>query len=142
MNKAVQEYSKGNNGQVITTEFIEAIKQWVQYDDIIKDTNNKLKIYRKKKTELGTSIQNYMKKNNIENNDINITGGGKLRYKTTAKLIPVNREYIYKRLVEYFGGNTEKAEKLVDFIYEDREKVMGSILSRTRPKKITNSSNE
>lgn len=139
MSKILQEFHNTGtvNNQVITEEFIKALKQWVSYDDIIKDTNNKLKEVRKKKNELGISIQNYMKKNGIENHDINITDGGKLRYKSTAKVVPVNREYVYRRLLEYFNGNTEKAKQLTDFIYNDREKITGSILSRTRPKKST-----
>ena len=134
MNKIIQEYHN-TSGAVITEEFVEALKQWVKYDDVIKDTNSKLKAYRKKKTELGVSIQNYMKKNNIENHDINITGGGKVRFKTTAKLVPVNRAYIYGRLLEHFNGNKEKAAALTSFIFDDREKVVGTSLSRTRTKK-------
>jgi hypothetical protein len=136
MNTALQEYQK-NGSPVITEEFVEALKQWVQYDDMIKETNTKLKAYRKKKNDLGKSIQTYMKKNHIEKNDINITGGGKVRYKTTMRLVPVNKEYVFRRLMEYFNGNKEKATQLADFIYNDREKIPSATLSRTRSKKTT-----
>jgi len=139
MSKILQEYHNTGSvtNQVITDEFVKALKQWVSYDDVIKDTNNKLKELRKKKSDLGISIQNYMKKNGIENHDINITDGGKVRYKTTMKVVPVNREYVYRRLLEFFNGNAEKAKQLTDFIYNDREKITGGLLSRTRPKKAT-----
>lgn len=133
----VQKYQQGamTGNNPVTNEFVSAIKQWVAYDDAIKDANDKLKQYRLKKKELGTSIQGYMKKNNIENHDINITGAGKVRYRTTTRMVPINKEYIYKRLIDFFGGNEKKALEAVTFIFSNRERVTSATLSRTRPRK-------
>jgi hypothetical protein len=135
--KIIEQY-KGNPNQVVTAEFVQAIKQWVAYDDAIKEANDKLKTYRQKKKELGNSIQIYMKKNHIENHDINITEGGKVRYKSTLRVVPINKEYILKRLTDYFSGNVEKAIQIVEYIYKDREKITSNSLSRIRPRSIKN----
>ena len=134
--KIVQQYNQTGNvsNQVVTQEFVQAIKQWVLYDDAIKDANNKLKVYRIKKKELGGSIQTYMKKNHIENHDINITGGGKVRYRTSNRMVPVNKEYIYKRALVFFKGDKKTSEDLVNFIFKDRERIPSNTLSRTRPR--------
>ena len=137
MNKIVKEYNQSGmvNNQVVTNEFVQAIKQWVQYDDAIKDANKKLKEYRDKKTKLGKGIAGYMTSNHIENYDINITGGGKVTYRTSNRMVPVNEAYVYRRLLDYFAGDEKKARYLTDFIYKERERTTSSTLSRTRPRR-------
>lgn len=136
MNQIVKQYhqSSGNINN-ITSEFVDAIKKWVQLDDLIKDNNDKNKLYRKKKNELAKSIKVYMEKNQMQNHDINITGGGKVRYRKSTRMVPLNKDYIRNRLLTYYNGNQEKADKLTAFICDDRERVESSTLTRTRPRK-------
>jgi len=137
MNKIVQEYHQSGtiNNKPITEEFVQAIKQWVAYDDAIKNANQQLKEYRTQKDVLGKNIQIYMKKNHLENIDINITGGGKVSYKTGSRMISVNEKYTYQRLVDFFKGDEVMAKKATDHIYKNRERTTTTSLSRTRPRK-------
>ena len=76
-----------------------------------------------------------MKKNRLNNENINITGG-KLGIAVSKRVVPVNRLYIEKRLAEYFRSE-EKAKEIVEFIYSDREAVETETLKRTNQKKKT-----
>ena len=48
------------------------IKQWVTYDDYIKETNKKLKMIKEKRDSLETDITNIMKQNKLTNTKFNI----------------------------------------------------------------------
>ena len=59
------------------------IKQWVLYDNKIKELNESLKSYREKKNTVSTNIFTYVKDENIKNSVIKISDG-RLKF-TTVK---------------------------------------------------------
>lgn len=100
-------------------QFIDDIKKWVTLDTQLKLINEKMKSIRNTKTELNSSICNYIKANNLTTNKITLADGelsmyekkeyNQLTYayieKTLAEIIPdkSNLEYIIKYLKEKRG---------------------------------------
>lgn len=119
----------------ITPEFQDNVRKWVLIDNKIKSAQEAIRILKKEKDSTGKEIVLYMKKNRINNENINITGG-KLGIAVSKRVVPVNRLYIEKRLAEYFRSE-EKAKEIVEFIYSDREAVETETLKRTNQKKKT-----
>jgi hypothetical protein len=114
---------------VITPEFQDNVRKWVLIDNKIKAAQDAVRILKKEKANTGNYILEYMKRYKLSNENINITGG-KLGIAVSKRSVPINKEYIERRLTEYFN-NEAKAKEIVEFIYADRETVQTETLRRT-----------
>lgn len=125
----------GEGGPVVTQEFSECVKRWIELDDAIKKRNGEIRQIKQEKTKMDTVIKQYMESNNIQQKDINISNGDKIRYRASTRTSPMNREYIYQRNLEYFGGDEKKAKECTDYIFNNRETTTTHVLARYKGRK-------
>lgn len=126
--------SSENPKAVVTQEFADAIKRWIELDDAIKLRNSEIRQIKSQKVLLDGIIKEYMEKNKIQQKDITISNGDKIRYKNSTRLSPINREYIYTRILEYLHDEN-KAKDLTNYIFNNRDTTTNQILSRYKGKK-------
>ena len=95
------------------------IKQWVGYDNQIKDLNNKMKILRENKNNLSNDIFNYVKEKNINDSIIKISDG-KLKFAAVKVQAPITFKFLEKCLNEIISEK-DKVDQIIKYIKENRE---------------------
>ena len=109
-------------------EFKEKTKTWFQLDDDIQTLNDAIKERRKKKNELTPELLEFMEKYKIH--DLN-TQDGHLKYQKSVRSQPVSKKYLISKLGDFFK-NMNKSEKVVNFLYEGRDKKETFSLKRVK----------
>lgn len=109
--------------------FEQNIKNWVIYDDQIKDANNKLKILREKKNSLTTDIFSYANENNLTSSMIKISDG-KLKLTTIKAQMPLTYKFIQQCLNELISDQ-DKVNQIVEYIKQKRESKIVDEIRRT-----------
>jgi len=99
-------------------------------DDDIQTLNQAIKERKKKKNELTPELLDFMEKYKIH--DLN-TQDGHLKYQKTIRSQPVSKKYLILKLGDFFK-NMNKSEKVVNFLYEGRNKKESYNLKRINPK--------
>ena len=112
-------------------DFKEDVKTWIKLDDDIKMLNDAIKERKNKKQEITPRLLEFMEKHDI--NDLN-TDEGHLKFQKSLRSKPLSKKYLMDRLGFFFKSDT-KSEKIVNFIYSNREKTEISNLKRIYPKK-------
>lgn len=113
-------------------EFKEKTKIWFQLDDDIQTLNEAIKERKKKKNELTPDLLDFMERYKIH--DLN-TQDGHLKYQKSVRSQPVSKKYLISKLGDFFKNMT-KSEKVVNFLYEGRDKKETFNLKRVKSKKI------
>jgi hypothetical protein len=111
-------------------EFKENSKTWFQLDDDIQTLNQAIKERKKKKNELTPELLDFMERYKIH--DLN-TQDGHLKYQKTIRSQPVSKKYLISKLADFFK-NMNKSEKVVNFLYDGRDKKESYNLKRIKPK--------
>lgn len=111
-------------------EFKENAKLWLKLDDDIKKLNDAIKERKNKKNEITPTLLDFMESHNI--NDLN-TSDGNLKFHKSLRSKPLSKKYLINRLGDFYK-NMNKGEKIVNFIYNNREKTEISNLKRVYPK--------
>ena len=112
-------------------EFKEDVQLWLKLDDDIKKLNEAMKERKNKKNEITPKLLDFMENHNI--NDLN-TNDGNLKFQKSLRSKPLSKKYLINRLGDFYKS-IEKSEKIVNFIYNNREKTEISNLKRVYPKK-------
>lgn len=112
-------------------DFKEDVKTWLKLDDDIKTLNDAIKERKTKKNEITPKLLDFMEKHEI--NDLN-TNEGHLKFQKSLRSKPLSKKYLMDRLGFYFKNNS-KSEKIVNFLYNNREKTETTNLKRIHPKK-------
>ena len=112
-------------------DFKEDVKTWLKLDDDIKTLNDAIKERKNKKNEITPKLLDFMEKHNI--NDLN-TNDGHLKFQKSLRSKPLSKKYLLDRLGFYFKSEM-KGEKVVNFIYNNREKSETSNIKRVYPKR-------
>lgn len=112
-------------------EFKENVKVWLQLDDDIKTLSDAMKERKKKKNELTPELLEFMEKYKIH--DLN-TQDGHLKFQKSTRAQPVSKKYLISKLGDFFKS-MNKGEKVVSFLYENRDKKETFNLKRIYPKK-------
>lgn len=112
-------------------EFKEDVKIWLKLDDDIKTLNDAVKDRKEKKKEITPKLLEFMERHDI--NDLN-TDDGHLKFQKSLRSKPLSKKYLLDRLGFYFKSEV-KGEKVVNFIYNNREKTEISNLKRMNVKK-------
>lgn len=118
---------------LITEEFKNLIKEYVDVDDKIKGVSAAMKKIKGEKEVLSQKILKYMKTKGI--GQLNLPDGSKLEFKQTKIRAVLTKKDIFQNLKAYFN-NDEKADKLIDYINDpnNREFVERETLSRRKGK--------
>jgi hypothetical protein len=98
-------------------DLVRTIKKWVELDTSIREFQKKSSILKKQKAELGKNLINCMRENTID--CVKITGGELLYKKKVAKQ-PLTRKLIDQLLGKYYEHDLAEAEKLKEFLQENR----------------------
>lgn len=108
-------------------EFQNAILKFLHYEKQIKELQEKMKPIEEKikeikdnKVKLENRIILYMKKNDYENSKINVNNEV-LQIGEINKRENITKEYLNKKLLEYFKGDNKRASDLLNYIYKERE---------------------
>jgi hypothetical protein len=105
---------------------ITTIKEWILIDTKINNLNKQIKELRNSKKQLSGSLINVMENNEIDRFDIN---DGKLIYRKNKVKAPLNKEFLFKMLEDYFKDNPEiDSNHVSNFILENRPIIEKSIL--------------
>lgn len=112
-------------------EFKENAKIWIELDDDIKTLNEALKERKQKKKELTPDLLEYMNKYKI--NDLN-TSDGHLKFQKTTRSQSLSKKFLIEKLSNFFKNN-HKSEKVVNFLYDSRDKKEIFNLKRVYKKK-------
>ena len=112
-------------------KFKEDAKTWFQLDDDIQTLNDAIKERKKKKNELTPDLLDFMERYKIH--DLN-TQDGHLKFQKSIRSQPVSKKYLIAKLGDFFK-NMNKSEKVVNFLYNGRDKKESFNLKRIKPKK-------
>tara|TARA_B100001123_G_C14654307_1_gene766903 strand:- start:11 stop:529 length:519 start_codon:yes stop_codon:yes gene_type:complete len=116
-----------------------------EYDDIdrtLKETKKQLKTLENRKKELGRCILGYMKSTNIETCNMRT---GKISRKVKKVAVAFTKKNMPSKIEQFFnddencdkfekGTNSEKAQMIVNFIYEHREYKQSDSLNKSQTK--------
>lgn len=109
-------------------ELIEKIKLWVSNDDIIKEKQKEIKLYKEQKKKLTQDLINIMKDNEIDCFDIT---SGKIMFCQNTVKAPLNKTNLLSSLEVYFKDKPNiNSENLRDFILNNREVKLKENLKR------------
>ena len=112
-------------------DFKDDVKTWIKLDDDIKTLNDAIKERKEKKKEITPKLLEFMEKHDI--NDLN-TNEGHLKFQKSLRSKPLSKKYLLDRL-GFFFRSENKGEKVVNFIYNNREKTEISNIKRVYSKK-------
>ena len=100
-------------------ELITKIKEWITYDDNIKNLQKQIKESRAEKKKLTDNLIDIMKTNEIDCFDVN---NGKLLFCKNKVKQSINKKTVLASLEEYFRNiPSVNPEKINKFIFENRE---------------------
>mgnify|MGYP000494545738 CR=1 FL=1 len=99
--------------------FEDKVKEWVKYDDKIREYNEIIKDLREKKSMLQKDITVYADENNLLHATIQISDG-KLKFNKKKTTSPLSLKYIQKCL-ESCISNEDDIAKIMSIIKENRE---------------------
>ena len=99
-------------------EFKENVKLWIKLDDDISTLTKAIKERKNKKKEVSPALLDFMEKYKIHDLD---TQEGHLKFQKSMRSQSVSKKFLVSKLGHFFK-NLNKGEKIVDFIYDNREK--------------------
>ena len=99
-------------------EFIEGVKQWVNYDNKVNAHLDKVKELRKGRDGLGRGLTYYMVQNDLHKQNITISDG-KIRCIETQTPTPLTFTYLEQCFSQFFPEG-EVPAKLMQYIKERR----------------------
>lgn len=100
-------------------KLIQNVKDWISIEKEIKERQNEIKEYKRRKNELTKSLVDIMKTNDIDCFDIT---GGKIVYTQTKVKSAINQKYLLASLNKYFENIPNiDIEDIGKFILENRE---------------------
>jgi hypothetical protein len=99
--------------------FEQQIQNWVSIDNQLRVLNEKTKLLREKKSEIGDSLTQFAEHNNLNNATIQINDG-KLKFVTSKIQPPLTFKHLEKSLSEAISDD-DKVKQLVKHIKDTRE---------------------
>lgn len=100
------------------TEVIRLIKEWIKVDTEINEIKKIEKTKKQSKHELSERLSSLMKSNNIDCFDV---ADGQIVYNSRTTKKPITKKSLTILLNKYYSENLEQAEKLNNFIMDNRE---------------------
>ena len=108
-------------------ELSQIIKEWIRLDNDISKLNKELKESKQKQKMITQSLLNVMKDNSLDCFDIN---GGRILYKKSKVIKPINSKTLNSTLQKYFINNPTQAEDVAKFILDNRENAFKETIRR------------
>ena len=100
-------------------KILNTIKDWLKYDEELKDLQKNQKIIKTKKKQATDDLLEIMKSNEIDCFDIN---SGKLLYQKTKTRGSLNKKLLLESLGSFFDGRDDiNVNELSKFLLDSRE---------------------
>ena len=121
-------------------QFKREVQEYMQIDNDLKEASKALSVLRKRKASLSLNIYGYMHKNDVDELKLNDC---RLKTFISTTTSPLNKEWIYKRLLLITNGDEAQATKMCEFICDKnardkKEKTAVKRLKLPKPKKSEN----
>lgn len=115
----------------MTEQFKKQVSEYMEIDNNLKEARKAITTLNKRKKTLSLNIDGYMKQNNIEELKLNDC---KLKTFTSVRTAPLNKEWIYKRLLIICKGNGNQANSMCEFICDPkaRDKKETNLIKRVK----------
>ena len=94
-------------------DFKKNMVEWVTIKKQLSHVRNDVKVLNKREKELRVFIQGFMKKNDI---DACNAPGARVTYAERKTKGPFNRDVVRKGLTQYFSGNDDQVERVMEVI--------------------------
>jgi ribosome-interacting GTPase 1 len=108
-------------------EFKEDIREWVNQQREISRVHcemapleKKIRKLKAKSASLEAKIVDFMNKNNMGGNRIEVGGDANIFMKDVGRIESISRDFLLKKATAYFKDEAT-AKRFVDFIYNSRE---------------------
>jgi hypothetical protein len=118
----------------VNKEFINALKQWLKYDDLIETKNKELKQIKLTKDNLEQIIIKYIENNNLKDTKLNLSGNN-IQYVENLNSGSLSFKLIEEALREYLK-NEAQVISICQVIKnkKDRERKVQRVLKRKKIK--------
>ena len=122
-------------------EFKEDIREWVNQQREISRVQGemaplekKIRKLKAKSASLEAKIIDFMNKNNMGGNRIEVGGDANIFMKDVGRIESISRDFLLKKATAYFKDEAT-AKRFVDFIYNSRENktIKRLVMSPTKP---------
>ena len=98
--------------------FQEQIKEWVSLDNQLKILNDKVRVIRDERNNIGEQITNYVETENLQNATVEISDG-KLKFLNNKVIQPLSFKLLESCLNEIM--DQEQAKTIIKYIKTKRE---------------------
>ena len=103
------------------SEFNSNVIQWVEYDNQIKQYNEKIKSIKSDKSTLEVNILSHIENNDLKNNVFNLSSySSKLQYNSNKSYETMTNKYLLDNFNKYFNDEN-KAKELLEFLKNNRK---------------------
>tara|TARA_B110000208_G_scaffold179648_1_gene228640 strand:+ start:304 stop:648 length:345 start_codon:yes stop_codon:yes gene_type:complete len=103
------------------SEFNSNVIQWVEYDNQIKQYNDKIKSIKSDKSTLEVNILSHIENNDLKNNVFNLSSySSKLQYNSNKSYETMTNKYLLDNFTKYFNDEN-KAKELLEFLKNNRK---------------------
>tara|TARA_B100000927_G_C16467808_1_gene470377 strand:- start:349 stop:738 length:390 start_codon:yes stop_codon:yes gene_type:complete len=119
-------------------ELVENIREWVKIDNEIRTLQKEINTRKDEKKKISAALMQTMKSNEIDCFDIN---NGQIQYVNKKVKKPMTKKVLFDVLTKYYDGDFLKANKMKDFIMDNREETSKESISRKISSKASATSN-
>ena len=103
------------------SEFNSNVIQWVEYDNQIKQYNEKIKSIKSDKSTLEVNILSHIENNDLKNNVFNLSSySSKLQYNSNKSYETMTNKFLLDNFTKYFNDEN-KAKELLEFLKNNRK---------------------
>ncbi len=105
-----------SNRDLITNEFTELIRKYIEIDDQLRDGREMMKKLNTEKKELSDMIQKYMKHKRID--ELNLPDS-KLSLSVSKSTQPLTKKVMEERMAEYglkFLNDPQRAKHMIEYV--------------------------
>ena len=111
--------------------FRENVKKWVDADNLLTELDKKRKELTKIRNNYNEDIIRFMKRYKVD--DININDHEKLKFESKQSKAGYNKKNIQEMVHNYFIQNADVANKLLEFLDQNRQVKERDSIRRTKP---------
>lgn len=109
-------------------QLIDAVKNWIQLDNDLRELAKSAKEKREKKKFISTQLMDVMRENELDCLDVK---DGQLCYKKSKSKKPLNKDNLLKILQKYFNDEDgRRSSDVAQFILQNREEVDKESITR------------
>lgn len=122
-------------------QFKKQVQEYMQIDNDLREASKALSVLRKRKQSLSLNISGYMDKNALDELKLNDC---RLKTYISTTTAPLNKEWIYQRLLIITNGDENNARKMCEFICDKnvRDKKEKTSVKRLKLPKSKKSDNK